>query len=128
MLGLTALSRITEEFIKNYWVHWRFDTDNMGVASNLIWYHTKIIWLDVTQKYKWKKRTSTNRLMHTYEYISTLPVMCSTQVSLLDWMNKSLISKIHLTQVCNIFGFQNYSLTKSHTCRFDSKRLSVCET
>ena len=51
-----------------------------------------------------------NKLMHTYEYISTLPVMCSTQVSLLDWMNKSLISKIHLTQVCNIFGLQSHIL------------------
>ena len=60
-------------------VYCRFDTD-MAFPSTLIWYHTQ-------------KQTH-NTHWDQHKYILTPPVMCSQQLSVLHWINNSLISKI----------------------------------
>ena len=45
-----------------------------------------------------KTHSGASRLTHLYKYIFTPPVMYSQPLSLLHWMNNSLISKIYLSQ------------------------------
>ena len=48
--------------------------------------------------------------------------MCSAQLSVLDWMNNSLISKIYFAQICNVCSFQKLKihLKKLQICELDS--------
>ena len=52
-----------------------FNTDDMVFASTLIWYQT--------HRQTHTGHTGTNRLTHTYKYISTPPVMCTQQLPVL---------------------------------------------
>ena len=59
-------------------------------ASTLIWYYM--------HKHRHTAHSGTSRLTHACKYIFTPLLMCSLQLSLLHWMNNSLISKIDFRQ------------------------------
>ena len=59
-------------------------------AGTLIWYHI----------HKHTVHSEGSRLTHPYKYILTPPVVCSQQLSVLHWLNNSLISKIYLLIRC----------------------------
>ena len=68
-----------------------------------------VLWFDITHtnKHKHIQRHKTHlgasRPMHPCKYIFTPTVICSQQLSLLHWMNNSLISKIYFPQ-CLFFS------------------------
>ena len=69
-----------------------------------------VLWFDITHT-----KTSTvidryKRLIQLSKYILTPNATCWQQLSVLAWMNISLISDICLLKIC--LGFQNYSPTK----------------
>ena len=76
-----------------------------------------------TQTHKHTARTGANRLTHPYN-ILTPPVLCSQQLSVLHWMNNSIIiinnSKIYFTEFHNGFAFWKFLLI----CWLNSVRLS----
>ena len=76
--------------------------------GNLTWYHTHILTHMHTQRNTAPSEVS--RLTHSCKYIFTPPVMCSKQLSLLQWMNNSLISKVYFPRYP--FFFKDYSLVK----------------
>ena len=88
-------------------------------ASTLIWYHTQTH----THTHTHTQRHNTLRGQctdtHQHKYIFTPPVMCSQQLSLLHWMNNSLISKIYFPQC--LFFSKIIDLQKSCIFWLDAK-------
>ena len=76
-------------------------------TGTLIWYHTytqtNTHTHTHTHTHKDTKHTRASRLTHPYKYIFISPAMCSQQLSLLHWMNNSLIPKIYFLQ-CLFFS------------------------
>ena len=64
--------------------------------STLIWYHT----------HKYIADTWANKLTYSYKYILPPPVMCSQQLSVLNWTNNLLISTFYRLSMSLLF--QNY--------------------
>ena len=46
-----------------------------------------------------------NGLTHPFKYILTPPVTCLQQVSVLYWINNSLMSKFNFTEFHDVFAF-----------------------
>ena len=67
------------------------------IVPTLTWYHTHIH----TQRHT--SHSGSSRLIHPYKYMFIPSVMWSQQLSLLYWMNNSLISKIYFPQ-CLFFS------------------------
>ena len=92
------------------------------IAGTLTWYHTH----EHTHTQRYTAHSGASRLTHPYKYILTPPVMCSQQLSLLQWMNISPIS-IYFPQF--LFLPKIIHLLKLHICWLDAIRLcSSCET
>ena len=76
-------------------------------TGTLIWYHTytqtNTHTHTHTHTHKDTKHTRASRLTQPYKYIFISPAMCSQQLSLLHWMNNSLIPKIYFLQ-CLFFS------------------------
>ena len=69
-----------------------------ATGCQVYWDLTLVLWLDVTHTNtdthtKTHSTLRASRFTHPYKYIFTPPVMCSQQLSLLHWMDNSLISK-----------------------------------
>ena len=80
-------------------------------SSIMLFFNNTPIW------YRTNKDTAhtwTNRLTHPHKYILTWTVMCSHQLSILHWMNKLVISKIHFTEFHNVFAFKKLLFCKYH--------------
>ena len=60
----------------------RFDTDGMFFPATLIWYHAHTYTHTHTHTHTHTQRADVGAksLTHPYEYILTLPIMCSQQV------------------------------------------------
>ena len=69
-------------------------------ASTLIWHHTQ------RQTHSGHKRT--NRLTHTYKYISTSPVMCTLQLHVLYWMNKCTSQRSTMSLLLKNYSLENW--------------------
>ena len=67
-----------------------------------------------------KAHTGASRLTHLYKHIYT-PVMCSQQLSLLHWMDNSLISKSYFRRC--LFFSRIIHLQRSYICWVDAIRL-----
>ena len=64
---------------------------------------------------KHTENTGTNKLTHTYNYILTLPVMCTRQLPVLHLTDNLLIQKFTLPSSTMPLLFKNY-LQKSYIC------------
>ena len=85
------------------------------------WYSDLIL-----QTQRHPAHSGASRLTHPYKYIFRTTVTCSQQLSLLHWMNNSLIPKNFSTIP---FSVQKLFTYKSHICWLDAIRLgSSCET
>ena len=68
-------------------------------------------WFDITHRQtRNTTHTGGNRLTHTYKYTPT--IMCSQQLSVLHFMNNSLISKFYFTEFHNVFASWNCQLVE----------------
>ena len=74
-------------------------------------------WSDITHMQTHTTHSESNRLTQPYKYILTPPAMCSQQLSVLHWMNNSLISKIYFPQCLFVCGSR-------YICWLDAIRLS----
>ena len=86
-------------------------------AGTLIWYHIRTH----THTQRHMAHWGASRLTHPYKYIFTPAVMCSQQLSLLHWMDNSLISKSYFPQF--IFFSTIIHLQRSYICWVDAIRL-----
>ena len=77
-------------------VYYWFDTEDMKIASKLIWYHT----------HKHIQTQLTLGPIDWHKNILTPPVMCSQQLPVLHRINHSLILKIYFAELKNIFAVQ----------------------
>ena len=70
-------------------------------------------WFDITHRQtRNTTHTGGNRLTHTYKYITT--IMCSQQLSVLHFMNNSLISKFYFTEFHNVFASWKLPTCRGH--------------
>ena len=76
-----------------------------------------VLWSDITHMQTHTTHSESNRLTQPYKYILTPPAMCSQQLSVLHWMNNSLISKIYFPQCLFVCGSR-------YICWLDAIRLS----
>ena len=81
-----------------------FDTEDMTIASKLIWYYT----------HKHIQTQLTLGPIDWYINILTPPVMCSQQLPVLHRINHSLILKIYFAELKNIFAVQKLVTCWSH--------------
>ena len=58
--------------------------------------------------------TDANGLTHPYKYMLTLPVMCSKQLPVLNWMNNFVASKIYILEFHDVFAFEKLLTCKNH--------------
>ena len=108
-------------YATRYQVYW-------GLTHNVTF--LLVLWFDITHtnnKHTHIQRhtapSEANRLTHPYKFIFASLVMCSQQLSLLHWINNSLISKIYIAQ-CLFFSKYNslvkviYLLIRCYKTRF----------
>ena len=93
-------------------------------SGTLIWCHTHINTHKQTQRHT--AHSGASRLTHPYKYIFTSPIMWSQQLSLLHWMNNSLILNIYFPRC---LFFSKLFTCKSHNLLIRCyKTRSSCKT
>ena len=111
-----------------------FDVTRRQITVGVITWLLLALWFDITHTNKYTHNTNRDN-RPTHKYILTAPVMCSQQLSLLHWINRSLILKIcffiiYLLFILLYLCFSRINhLQKSRICLLNSVRLShSCET
>ena len=114
----------TWTFPSGYQVRWGLDTDNMNVASFPIRHH---------QHSNTHAQHTDWWLILTYKYILTPTVMCSKQLSLLDWISNSNGHRSNVIAFQKFFTFRsqtscNWFVGHYHACvsLFFSWLFSIC--
>ena len=89
-----------------------FMHQDLSLLSSNTW-HVLVPWFDITHRQtRNTTHTGGNRLTHTYKYIPT--IMCSQQLSVLHFMNNSLISKFYFTEFHNVFASWKLPTCRGH--------------
>ena len=84
---------------------------------HIMWFFAETL---ISHSHKDTAHSGASRVTHPYKYIFSLPVVCSQQLSLLYWMNDSLISKIYFLQCLffsKIFTCQSHLLIRCYKAR-----------
>ena len=71
-----------------------------------------VLWFDITHRQTHTGHTRTNRQTHTYKYMTTPPVFCTLQLTILYGKNYLLIQKFTLQRSTMSLLSKNYSLVK----------------
>ena len=93
-----------------------FDVTRRQITVGVITWLLLALWFDITHTNKYTHNTNRDN-RPTHKYILTAPVMCSQQLSLLHWINRSLILKIYFYYIFIIYFvisllFKNQSLAE----------------